>query len=156
MCIKRGNTRRQKWNENKKIKTHAYNLVKGELTTKKIPCRNLLSHLKIGFSYLEMLRFVCASWSYVCMIISGNVGESYQIWQVSCRRQGMLTQGPAPDPKSTLVGFHVWYCPLVAELYFCWKAGACVLCTCPSGSQILILKIKSQRKAADIAWCKPC
>ena len=23
-----------------------------------------------------------------------------QMWQVSCRRQGMLTQGPAPDPKS--------------------------------------------------------
>ena len=23
-----------------------------------------------------------------------------QMWQVSCRKQGMLTQGPAPDPKS--------------------------------------------------------
>ena len=27
-------------------------------------------------------------------------GYYHQMWQVSCRRQGMLTQGPAPDPKS--------------------------------------------------------
>ena len=128
-------------------------LLQGKLA--KLPMAFAISRLGLWFSP-TLLHFVCASWSYVCMIISGNVGESYQIWQASCRRQGMLTQGPAPDPKSTSVGFHVWYCPLVAELYFCWKAGACVLCTCPSGSQILILQIKSQRKAADIAWCKQC
>ena len=30
----------------------------------------------------------------------GADGCYHQMWQVSCRRQGMLTQGPAPDPKS--------------------------------------------------------
>ena len=29
-------------------------------------------------------------------------GWSQWLWLVSCRRQGMLTQGPAPDPKCKL------------------------------------------------------
>ena len=31
------------------------------------------------------------------------------MWLVSCRRQGMLTQGPAPDPKCKLDFHHLWY-----------------------------------------------
>ena len=43
------------------------------------------------------------------------------MWLVSCRRQGMLTQGPAPDPKcelnttSFLTFPHPLHCPICAK-----------------------------------------
>ena len=43
------------------------------------------------------------------------------MWLVSCRRQGMLTQGSAPDPKcelnitSFLTLPHPLYCPICAK-----------------------------------------
>ena len=41
-------------------------------------------------------HFLIRVYSWKC----GADGCYRQMWQVSCRRQGMLTQGPAPDPKS--------------------------------------------------------
>ena len=40
-------------------------------------------------------HFLIRVYSWKC----GADGCYRQMWQVSCRRQGMLTQGPAPDPK---------------------------------------------------------
>ena len=40
---------------------------------------------------------------FVFFLVDGLGGWNQQMWLVSCRRQGMLTQGPAPDPKCKLI-----------------------------------------------------
>ena len=50
--------------------------------------------LLLGGKTIEVINIRVYSWK------CGADGCYRQMWQVSCRRQGMLTQGPAPDPKS--------------------------------------------------------
>ena len=40
---------------------------------------------------------------FVFFLVDGLGGWNQQMWLVSCRRQGMLTQGPEPDPKCKLI-----------------------------------------------------
>ena len=52
------------------------------------------------------------------------------MWLVSCRRQGMLTQGPAPDPKCKLNISSFLTLPLLLD---------CLICTRNSVSIVLLL-----------------
>ena len=58
---------------------------------------------------------------FFCFFLDGCLGEwSQQMWLVSCRRQGMLVQGPAPDTKCELnITFltlsHPLHCPICAK-----------------------------------------
>ena len=52
------------------------------------------------------------------------------MWLVSCRRQGMLTQGPAPDPKCKLNISSFFTLPHLLD---------CLICTKNSVSIVLLL-----------------
>ena len=61
--------------------------------------------LSSGFSCYQSsaIRFVDTLPHFLIRVYSWKCGADgcyRQMWQVSCRRQVMLTQGPAPDPKS--------------------------------------------------------
>ena len=68
----------------------------------------------VGLQILIPLHFsfqttLCHHWgnrkySVLCKYYLNDITWT-QMWQVSCRRQGMLTQGPAPDSKFKL---NVW------------------------------------------------
>ena len=57
-------------------------------------------------------------------------GWNQYMWLVSCRRQGMLTQGPAPDPKCKLNISSFLTLPHFSD---------CLICTRNSVSIILLL-----------------
>ena len=54
------------------------------------------------------------------------------MWLVSCRRQGMLTQGPAPDPKCKLNISSFLTLPYLLD---------CLICTRNAMSTVLLLQL---------------
>ena len=64
----------------------------GKFLLLQLYCTQLYTSKCTYFSSFYKIRV----YSWKC----GVDGYYRQMWQVSCRRQGMLTQGPAPDPKS--------------------------------------------------------
>ena len=72
-----------------------------ELTS---PCEENFEELWVLRCYQSSaIRFVDTLPHYLIRVYSWKCGADgcyRQMWQVSCRRHGMLTQGPAPDPKS--------------------------------------------------------
>ena len=63
-----------------------------------------------GFCLCRPRQYDLISWKFdvisVFFVFSWLIvlgGWNQWMWLVSCRRQGMLTQGPAPDPKSKLI-----------------------------------------------------
>ena len=61
------------------------------------------NHKKAQQCNSSAIRFVDTLPHFLIRVYSWKCGADgccRQMWQVSCRRQGMLTQGPAPDPKS--------------------------------------------------------
>ena len=43
------------------------------------------------------------------------------MWLVSCRRQGILTQGPAPDPKCKLIMSSFLILPHLLDCFICTR-----------------------------------
>ena len=54
------------------------------------------------------------------------------MWLVSCRKQGMLTQGPAPDPKYKLIISSFLTPPHLLD---------CLICTCNPMSIVFLLQL---------------
>ena len=48
-------------------------------------------------------------------------GWNQYMWLVSCRRQGMLTQGPAPDPKCKLIISSYLTLPQLLDCLICTR-----------------------------------
>ena len=49
------------------------------------------------------------------------------MWLVSCRRQGMLTQGPTPDPKCKLNISSFLTLPHLLDCLICTKNSVCIV-----------------------------
>ena len=75
---------------------------------------------------MKTIRYdLLGAWSFFqifCFFLDDCLGRWIQwMWLVSCRRQGMLTQGPTPDPKcelnitSFLTLPHPSHCPICAK-----------------------------------------
>ena len=63
----------------------------------------IIAYSQILYYQSSTIRFVDTLPHFLIRVYSWKCGADgcyRQMWQVSCRRQGMLTQGPAPDPKS--------------------------------------------------------
>ena len=69
----------------------------------KVRNRKIDTNLSVAIYQSSAIRFVDTLPHFLIRVYSWKCGADgcyRQMWQVSCRRQGMLTQGPAPDPKS--------------------------------------------------------
>ena len=61
-----------------------------------------------------------------------SIPRNQQMWLVSCRRQAMLTQGPAPDTKCKLIMSSFLTLPRLLD---------CLICTWNAMSIVLLLQI---------------
>ena len=78
-------------------------------------------------------RRICFSGQVFSMVLSFDILFLIQLmWLVSCRREGMLTQGPAPDPKCKLNISAFLTLPHLLD---------CLICTRNSMSIVLLLQM---------------